>query len=65
MAINTGNIAKLLWPGVNAVWGKEYVDESDYLRVYVRRLRRKLEDDPEHPKLIVTERGFGYRFVAD
>ena len=44
------------------VWGREYVDEIDYLRVYIRRLRRKLEADPEHPRHIITERGVGYRF---
>jgi two-component system KDP operon response regulator KdpE len=44
------------------VWGREYVDELDYLRVYIRRLRRKLEPDPEHPTYILTERGLGYRF---
>ena len=44
------------------VWGREYVDEVDYLRVYVRRLREKLGDDPEHPRYIRTERGLGYRF---
>lgn len=44
------------------VWGREYLDEIDYLRVYVRRLRRKLEDDPEQPRYILTERGTGYRF---
>ncbi len=44
------------------VWGREYTDEIDYLRVYVRRLRRKLEDDPDHPRYILTERGTGYRF---
>ena len=44
------------------VWGREYVDELDYLRVYIRRLRRKLEPDPEHPRHIITERGLGYRF---
>jgi two-component system KDP operon response regulator KdpE len=44
------------------VWGREYVDEIDYLRVYIRRLRRKLERDPEHPRHILTERGLGYRF---
>ena len=44
------------------VWGREYVDEIDYLRVYIRRLRRKLEDDPEQPRRILTERGLGYRF---
>jgi two-component system KDP operon response regulator KdpE len=45
------------------VWGREYTDEIDYLRVYVRRLRRKLEADPDHPRYIVTERGLGYRFL--
>ena len=47
------------------VWGSEYVDEVDYLRVYVRRLRRKLEQDPERPRHILTERGLGYRFRVD
>jgi two-component system KDP operon response regulator KdpE len=47
------------------VWGREYVDEVDYIRVYVRRLREKLGDDPDHPRYIRTERGLGYRFVAD
>ena len=46
------------------VWGREYVDEVDYLRVYIRRLRRKLEPDPERPRHILTERGLGYRFRA-
>ena len=47
------------------VWGREYVDEIDYLRVYIRRLRRKLESDPERPRYILTERGLGYRFHAE
>jgi two-component system KDP operon response regulator KdpE len=46
------------------VWGREYVDEVDYLRVYVRRLRAKLGDDPEDVRYIRTERGLGYRFVG-
>jgi two-component system KDP operon response regulator KdpE len=46
------------------VWGREYVDEVDYLRVYVRRLRDKLGDDPDRPRYIRTERGLGYRFIA-
>src|SRR5215203_621303 len=45
------------------VWGREYVDEVDYIRVYVRRLRDKLGDDPERPRYIRTERGRGYRFI--
>ncbi len=44
------------------VWGREYTEDLDYLRVYVRRLRRKLEKDPEQPEYILTERGVGYRF---
>ena len=46
------------------VWGREYVDEVDYIRVYIRRLRDKLGDDPDDPTYIRTERGVGYRFVA-
>ena len=46
------------------VWGREYVDEVDYIRVYVRRLRDKLGDDPDAPRYIRTERGLGYRFIA-
>jgi DNA-binding response OmpR family regulator len=45
------------------VWGREYVDEVDYMRVYARRLRDKLGDDPERPCYIRTERGLGYRFI--
>jgi len=46
------------------VWGREYIDETDYVRVYIRRLRDKLGDDPEHPRYIATERRLGYRFLA-
>jgi DNA-binding response OmpR family regulator len=46
------------------VWGREYTDEIDYLKVYVRRLRQKLEGDPETIGEIVSERGVGYKFVA-
>ncbi len=46
------------------VWGREYVDEVDYIRVYIRRLRDKLGDSPESPRFIATERGLGYRFIA-
>jgi DNA-binding response OmpR family regulator len=47
------------------VWGREYVHEIDYLRVYVRRLRLKLEEDPEKPQRILTERSLGYRFRSE
>jgi two-component system, OmpR family, KDP operon response regulator KdpE len=45
------------------VWGAEYRDETEYLRVYIGRLRRKLEDDPASPRYLLTEPGVGYRFV--
>lgn len=44
------------------VWGPAYRDEVEYLRVYVRRLREKLGDEPERSRYISTERGYGYRF---
>jgi two-component system, OmpR family, KDP operon response regulator KdpE len=47
------------------VWGPADVDHTEYLRVYMRQLRKKLEADPEHPQIIVTEPGVGYRFLAD
>jgi two-component system KDP operon response regulator KdpE len=46
------------------VWGREYVDEVDYIRVYIRRLRDKLGDASDAPRYIQTERGLGYRFIA-
>jgi DNA-binding response OmpR family regulator len=46
------------------VWGPEYIGETSYLKLYVRYLRRKLEDDPADPQLIVTEWGVGYRFCG-
>ncbi len=45
------------------VWGHEYRDETHYLRLYITYLRQKIEEDPGHPKYILTERGLGYRFV--
>lgn len=44
------------------VWGPEYGQESEYLRVYIGRLRQKIEKDPNKPKLLHTERGIGYSF---
>ncbi len=45
------------------VWGAEYGDETEYLRVYMGRLRRKLESDPANPRYLLTEPGVGYRFA--
>lgn len=47
---------------LRAVWGPEYGEEADYLRVYVRQLRRKVEKEPSRPYYILTEPGIGYVF---
>ena len=44
------------------VWGPGHANQSHYLRVYLAQLRRKLEDDPAHPRHLLTEAGMGYRF---
>ena len=44
------------------VWGPAYQSETNYLRVYMAQLRRKLEQDPSHPRHLITEPGMGYRF---
>jgi len=46
------------------VWGPGYINQSQYLRVFVAQLRKKIEDDPNRPVLIITEPGVGYRFTA-
>lgn len=45
------------------VWGAEYGDETEYLRVFMARLRRKLESDPANPRYLLTEPGVGYKFM--
>lgn len=49
---------------LGAVWGPEYRDDVDYLRAYVRYLRRKLEPDPANPQYIVTHTGVGYMLAC-
>lgn len=44
------------------VWGPEYGEETEYLRVYIGHLRQKVENDPTNPRFILTVRGIGYRF---
>lgn len=46
------------------VWGPEYTDQLQYLRVFVAQLRKKIEKNPDRPEYIITESGIGYRFVA-
>jgi two-component system KDP operon response regulator KdpE len=47
------------------VWGPTYVNESQYLRVFIGQLRKKIEDDFNVPKYIITESGIGYRFIGN
>lgn len=47
---------------LRTIWGPEYSDEPQYLRSYIKILRKKIEDDPAHPEYLVTEPWFGYRF---
>lgn len=46
------------------VWGPGYINESQYLRVYIAQLRKKIENDPNRPIHLITESGVGYRFVG-
>jgi two-component system KDP operon response regulator KdpE len=43
------------------VWGNEHIDDTHYLRIFVRKLRRKIEADPTQPRILLTELGVGYR----
>ena len=47
---------------LSKVWGLEYIDDVEYLRVYISQLRKKLENDPRHPRHLLSEPGVGYRF---
>ena len=48
---------------LQAVWGPDYGDQVEYLRVFVNQLRKKIEPDPAHPKFLLTEPWVGYRFA--
>jgi two-component system KDP operon response regulator KdpE len=49
---------------LNAVWGSESVLQTEYLRVFIGQLRKKVESDPSSPKYILTEPWVGYRFYS-
>jgi two-component system KDP operon response regulator KdpE len=48
---------------LQAVWGPDYGDQVEYLRVFANQLRKKIEQDPSHPRHLLTEPWVGYRFV--
>ena len=49
---------------LKAVWGPQYADAAGYVRNYVWHLRKKIEPDPNDPQYLISERGFGYRFMS-
>ena len=49
---------------LRAIWGPGYINQSQYLRVFIAQLRKKMEDDPNRPVYLLTESGVGYRFVG-
>ncbi|HEY52878.1 MAG TPA: response regulator transcription factor [Caldilineae bacterium] len=64
LAVNAGRVLthRAL---LQAVWGPEYGEETEYLWAYIRRLRRKIETNPSNPHYILTHPGVGYSFVKD
>ena len=49
---------------LRAIWGPGYINQSQYLRVFVAQIRKKIEDDPNNPVYLLTESGIGYRFIG-
>jgi two-component system KDP operon response regulator KdpE len=49
---------------LQAIWGPDYGDEPEYLRVFINQVRKKIEANPAKPKYILTEPWVGYKFVA-
>ena len=48
---------------LRAIWGPGYINQSQYLRVFIAQIRKKIEDDPNRPQYLLTESGVGYRFM--
>ena len=61
MAKNEGRVLTHVYI-LQEIWGYGYTEETQYLRVFIAQLRKKIEDDPTKPKLLITESGIGYRF---
>ena len=61
MAKNEGRVLTHVYI-LQKIWGYGYTEQTQYLRVFIAQLRKKIEDDPSKPKLLITESGIGYRF---
>lgn len=66
LALLARNVGKVVTQRrlLNDVWGPHAVDRTHYLRVHIGQLRKKIEDDPSRPRLLMTEAGVGYRLTA-
>jgi two-component system, OmpR family, KDP operon response regulator KdpE len=49
---------------LRAIWGPGYINQSQYLRVFIAQIRKKIENDPNRPEYLITESGVGYRFIC-
>ena len=49
---------------LRAIWGPGFINQSQYLRVFIAQVRKKIEDDPNRPEYLITESGVGYRFIS-
>ena len=49
---------------LRAIWGPGFINQSQYLRVFIAQVRKKIEDDPNRPEYLMTESGVGYRFIS-
>jgi two-component system KDP operon response regulator KdpE len=49
---------------LRTIWGPGYINQSQYLRVFIAQIRKKIEDDPNRPEYLLTESGVGYRFMS-
>jgi two-component system KDP operon response regulator KdpE len=50
---------------LRSIWGPGYIDQSQYLRVFIAQIRKKIESDPNHPEMLITESGVGYRLTNE
>jgi len=64
MAKNEGRVLTHTYI-LREIWGYGYVDQTQYLRVFIAQLRKKIEDNPSKPQLLITESGIGYRFNGE
>jgi two-component system, OmpR family, KDP operon response regulator KdpE len=63
LAQHSGNVVTHQYL-LKEIWGSSHIDDTHYLRIFVRKLRRKIEADPTQPRILLTELGIGYRIIS-